>query len=258
MESKFVNPLKELQETLPETQESVDGLFRNKVKVIQAKRGYRVSEDALLLTWFVRPAADELILDAGSGCGVIAFGLAVREPTVQVVGIEIQSALVNRAKRGVILNNLQGRVSIVRGDFRLNGNCFLNNIFHTVVSNPPYYETGSGRINVSKEKALARHQLMMPPDEIFKSCRGCIRDEGRVALIYPADRLGQLESAINRAGFKLSRMLWIHPQPGAAACLVCIEATPYDCGKPLMEKPLFLYDGYGSRTPEAETALAGE
>ena len=69
--------------------ESLDGLFRNKVRVIQAARGYRVSEDALILTGFVRPGPDERILDAGTGCGVIAFGLAVREPSVSVAGAAI-------------------------------------------------------------------------------------------------------------------------------------------------------------------------
>jgi tRNA1(Val) A37 N6-methylase TrmN6 len=79
-----------------------------------------------------------------------------------------------------------------------------------------------------------------------------------LALIYPAERLEHVESAMKVAGFKVSRMLWIHPQPASPPCLVCVEARPYDCGRPLIETPLFLYDGAGSRTPEAEAALAGE
>ena len=77
--------------------ESVDGLLRNKIRVIQALRGHRVSEDALILAWFVNPRPGEFILDAGTGCGVIAFALAVKEPTVEVVGVEIQPALADRA-----------------------------------------------------------------------------------------------------------------------------------------------------------------
>ncbi|MFH0824089.1 MAG: hypothetical protein V2B18_15165, partial [Pseudomonadota bacterium] len=64
--------------------ESIDGLFRNKIKVVQSRRGYRVSEDSLIVTWFVRPGANDLILDAGTGCGVIAFGLAAKWPGVKV------------------------------------------------------------------------------------------------------------------------------------------------------------------------------
>jgi tRNA1Val (adenine37-N6)-methyltransferase len=258
MENNIVNRSRNRGEAPCEPQESINGLFRNKVRVIQAKRGYRVSEDALILTWFFGPRSGELILDAGSGCGVISFGLAIREPAAMVVGVEIQAKLADRAIRGAILNDLQDRVSIVRGDFRLSENCFKASSFDAVVCNPPYYETGAGRISVSKEKALARHQLMMPPAEIFRSGRRLLCPDGRLSLIYPADRLGQLVSVMKEAGFKLCRMLWIHPQPATPPLLVCIEARPYDCGKPLIEKPLFLYDGSGSRTPEAEAALAGE
>ena len=56
-------------ELIEDSDESVNGLFGNKVQVIQATRGYRVSEDALILAWFSSPREREFILDAGTGCG---------------------------------------------------------------------------------------------------------------------------------------------------------------------------------------------
>lgn len=241
-----------------ETQESIDGLFQNKLKVIQAVRGYRVSEDALILTWFVRPRPDEFILDAGTGCGVVAFGLTVKEPSVKVVGLEIQEGLADRAARGTRLNRLESRVSIVRGDLRQASLYFRHGIFHAVVSNPPYYEPGRGRVNLEHEKALARHQLMMPLVELCRTAGELLRPEGRLSLIYPADRVDQVDSVFKDAGFKPSRMLWIHPREGAPPSLVCVEARPREPGQALIETTLLLYDGTGARTPEAEAILAGE
>lgn len=103
---------------MKQTDESVDGLFGNKIQVIQALRGYRVSEDAVILTWFACPRPGELVLDAGTGCGAIAFGLTVREPSISVVGLEIQAGPAERAAKGVRLNQLSYSVGIVRGDFR--------------------------------------------------------------------------------------------------------------------------------------------
>ena len=111
---------------LKQTGESINGLFRNKVRVIQARRGYRVSEDAIILTWFARPNPGRLILDAGTGCGVIAFGLAVGNPSVRVLGLEIQERLADRAGRGVKLNGLENQVLVVRGDVR-NADRFFEN-----------------------------------------------------------------------------------------------------------------------------------
>jgi tRNA1(Val) A37 N6-methylase TrmN6 len=238
--------------------ESINGLFRNKVRVIQAERGYRVSEDAVLLTWFVRPRENEAILDAGTGCGAIAFGLAVKEPSAEVVGIEIQAGLADRAARGVKLNGLDARVSIIRADFRPDGLCFRSGSFHTIVSNPPYHEAGKGRINLQQEKAVARHQLMMPLPDLLRTSRELLRPDGRFALIYPADRIDQVQRAGKDAGFAVTRMLWIHAQRGTPPCLVCVEARPSDRQPVLIEDRLFLYDGAGTRTQEAEAILDGE
>ena len=106
--------------------ESIDGLFGNKVKVIQALQGYRVSEDALILTWFVKSYPGEFILDVGTGCGIIAFGLALKQPETTIVGLEIQSALARRAGLGLKLNHLESSVSILPRRFTCTRIFFLS------------------------------------------------------------------------------------------------------------------------------------
>ena len=238
--------------------ESIDGLLRNQIRVIQARKGYRVSEDALVLAWFVCPEANELILDAGTGCGVIAFALAVTEPTVHVLGVEIQSGLADRAGRGRLINSLEARVSIVRGDVRQADTFCRPAMFDCVVSNPPFHEYGRGRINPSEEKALARHQLMLPLVELFRVSRRLLNLSGRVCVIYPATGITQLQKAMKDAGFEPSRMLWIHTRSRTVAGLVCLEAKPAEMKPPLTEGSLWIYDENGCRTPEAEAILSGE
>ncbi len=243
---------------LKQTGESIDGLFRNKVRVIQARRGYRVSEDAIILTWFARPNPGQLILDAGTGCGVIAFGLAVRHGSVNVVGLEIQERLADRAGRGVKLNGLGSQVLIVRGDVRRADQFFQHGIFDAVVSNPPYYEPGRGRINLEHEKALSRHQLMMPLTDLFRVSGSILKSTGNLSLIYPAAGRRKIDEAMKAAGFKPSRVLWIHPQKGTEPGLVCVEARPENRCPELKEDHLYLYSGPGERSSEAEAILAGE
>jgi tRNA1Val (adenine37-N6)-methyltransferase len=243
---------------LQKTGESINGLFRDKVRVIQARRGYRVSEDAIILTWFTRPSPGDVILDAGTGCGVIAFGLAVKHASVTVVGLEIQEGLAGRANRGVKLNKLGDQVSIVRGDVREADLLFQQESFDAVVSNPPYYEPGTGRINLEHEKALSRHQLMMPLHDLFQVSGKILKPEGNLSLIYPAMGRHKIDDAMKAAGFKPSRVLWIHPQKGAEPGLICLEARPERGCPALREDHLFLYSGPGERSREAEAILAGE
>ena len=240
------------------TGESIDGLLRNKIRVIQSLRGYRVSEDAMLLTWFARPSPGELILDAGTGCGAIAFALAVRQPTARIVGLEIQAGLADRAARGAKLNGLEDRVWILRGDVRAAGRCVATGIFDAVVSNPPYHDPGRGRINLEEEKALSRHQMMMPLEDLFRVSSGILRPGGRLALIYPASGLHRIRKAVEDTGFTASRVLWIHSYKGSDPGLVCVETRNANDDRAFVEESLYLYQRPGKRSQAAEAILAGE
>jgi tRNA1Val (adenine37-N6)-methyltransferase len=239
-------------------EESVDGLLRNKIRVIQALRGHRVSEDALILAWFVRPRPGEFILDAGTGCGVIAFALAVKEPTVKVIGVEIQAALANRAGRGASLNQLESRVCFVRGDIRQAHRFFGPECFDVVVSNPPYHEAGRGHVSTEHERALSRHQLMMPLEDLFRVSGKLLVAGGRLSFIYPASGMDRTSRIMHETGFEPARMLWIHPHKGAGPGLVCIESRRRSTDEAPVEEHLYLYEKTRVRTREAEAILAGE
>jgi len=240
------------------TGESVNGLFGNKVQVIQALRGYRVSEDAVILAWFARPRPGEFVLDAGTGCGAIAFGLAVRDRSISVVGLEIQEGPAERAAKGVRLNRLSARVGIVRGDFRAADNFFRPAVFDLVVCNPPYHELGRGRISRHEEKALSRHQMMMPLEDLFSVSAVLLKRTGRLALIYPASGMERIGRTMKVTGFGAERVLWIHPHEGSEPSLVCVEAGRDSGRLQASESSLFLYDGQGKRTQAATAILSGE
>ncbi len=239
-------------------EESVDGLFRNKVRVIQAVKGYRVSEDAVILTWFTQPKQGEVILDAGTGCGSIAFGLVLKQPSVSVIGLEIQAGLADRAQRGVKLNGLEKQVALVRGDLRAADRFFRHGIFDAVVCNPPYYEPGRGRINLENEKALSRHQLMMPLEKLFSVSGYLLKSGGRLSLIYPCSGINSMNRAMKVTGFKPTRVLWIHAHDGAAPGHVCIESQRGPSDIIPVEGRLYLYEGLNKRTSAAQAILAGE
>ncbi|MDD3473916.1 MAG: methyltransferase [Syntrophaceae bacterium] len=237
--------------------ETTDGVFRNKVRIIQAVRGYRVSEDALLLTWFTQLEDNDFILDAGTGNGVIAFCLARTNRTAQCVGLEIQNNPALRAVRGARLNDLEERVFIVKGDLRQADRFFKQRSFSLVVSNPPYHEFGRGKINKLNEKALSRHQIMMPLSDLFRVSQSLLIDGGRLSIIYPATGKDLISENASETGFKMSRVLWIYPRVNLKPSLICVEAIQTQAKVKLSESNLELYGPDGIRTAKAQSIFSG-
>jgi tRNA1(Val) A37 N6-methylase TrmN6 len=108
------------------------------------------------------------------------------------------------------------------------------------------------------EKALSRHQLMMPLEDLFSISMKILKHSGRLSLIYPASRMDKIQMTMQESGFKPSRVLWIHAWEGAEAGLVCLEARAGAGPIHAAQDSLFVYRAPGLRTRAVETILAGD
>jgi tRNA1(Val) A37 N6-methylase TrmN6 len=79
--------------------ETLDTLFEGRLKILQKKRGYRFSIDALLLAHFADPGPKDRIIDLGTGCGILPLILLFRRKASRIIGVEIQPSLADLARR---------------------------------------------------------------------------------------------------------------------------------------------------------------
>jgi len=118
------------------THETIDSFLNGTLQIIQSRDGYRFSVDALLLAEFVSVKNEDIVVDLGAGCGIISLFLAVKTKASRIIAIEIQDELASQAERNIVLNKLDKKVDIIRGDLR---NLPISTRFaHVVVCNPPY------------------------------------------------------------------------------------------------------------------------
>src|SRR5512139_2637601 len=122
----------------PSPDETLDTFFDGKLQVIQKKKGYRFSVDAILLSQFVRIRKDEKVIDLGTGCGILPLLLSQTTQARSLVGVEIQDTLAEIAGRNVLLNGLSDRIAILRRDLRQLKDVYPPGAFHVALSNPPY------------------------------------------------------------------------------------------------------------------------
>ena len=201
--------------------EAIDTFLDGDLRIIQSRHGYRFSVDALLLAEFVSITPEDVVVDLGAGCGIISLFLAKKRQAKYIVGIELQEELASQAKRNAVLNGLEERIAILQGDLRappLAPRCA-----DVVVCNPPYRKSRSGRINPDPCKAVARHEIAMTLVDILAAGNTLLRSGGRLALIYPANRLTEAFSRMRSQDLEPKRLQVIFPDSASHAKLAMIE-----------------------------------
>lgn len=202
--------------------EELDYFLDGKLRIIQSKTGYRFSIDAVLLSDFVTVRKRDVVVDLGTGCGVILLILLLKKNPSYAIGIEIQKTLAYQAYRNAILNGFQDRMSVIVADIR---NLPLSpEIADVVVCNPPYRKKGSGRINPDLCRAIARHEILISLKDIILTSKRILKKKGRIALIYPAERTAEVIASLEKYGFEPKRIQIAYPDINARASLFMVEA----------------------------------
>ncbi len=238
--------------------ETVDTVFNGKVSIIQKRTGYRFSIDALLLAHFATVKNARRIVDLGSGSGVVGMILAELDRDAEVVGIELQESMVERARRSAALNGFASRVTSLLGDVRAIGSLLGRETCDYAVANPPYRAASSGRINPDAEKRMARHEIVAGVGNFVRAAAHAVRPGGGLAVVYPARRLIDLLETMRRERFEPKRLRLVHSFAGAEASLALAEGVKNGRAELKVLPPLTIYTAGREYTPEVCALLAGK
>jgi len=228
--------------------ETIDEMLGGRIGIIQKKKGYRFSLDAILLSHFVRLRKRDHVVDLGTGSGVIAIIIAQRGECGRVIGIDIQEELVDMAKRSVLLNNLTEKVDIYRGDIKNIETLCAAGSFDVAIFNPPYRKLKSGRINPDKEKSIARHEIKANVRDFLKASGYVLKKSGRAFIIYPATRIAELLSSMKITAIEPKRMRMVHSHGASKGEFVLVEGIKNAREELEVMPPLFVYSDNGEYT----------
>ena len=234
----------------PRRGETLDTIFQGRLKIIQPKQGYRFSIDAVLLAGLTVVRSQDVIVDLGTGCGIVPLLLAFHRSVQHVSGIEIQESLVSMAKRNVLINGFEHLISIVQADLRDLEITRASGPMDLVVCNPPYGKLRSGRLNPNSSKAIARHELLATLADVVRTAAQLLHQKGRLAVIYPARRLANLLVEVTSGGFAPKKLTLIHSTLDEEAKLVHLESVKGGGEELQVNKPFAIYGSDGQYTEE--------
>ncbi len=235
--------------------ETIDRVFAGRVAVFQRRSGFRFALDSLLLARFPVLRGGERIVDLGTGNGVIALSLAVLNPEVEVAGVELQEAMVERAERGAALNGVEKRVRMIRGDVRSVEEFLPSRSFELAMCNPPYRPPRSGRVNPDRERLLARHEVEGGLADFVRAGAYLLRHRGRMCMVYPSERAVELFAVMRQQGLEPRRVRFVHSFADAPATLVLAEGVKGARTSLTVLPPLVIYRREDQYTDETAGLL---
>lgn len=195
------------------------------LKVIQKTAGPRFSLDAILLARFATIKKGDVAADLGAGGGIVSLVLATTTQVRQVTGFEIQSELVDVARRNVVLNHLEDKIHILEADLRTVTETQPSEQFDLLLCNPPYRRVGAGRVNPNPLKAISRHEIKCTLEDVLKASFHLLKNSGRAVFVYRPDRVVDLISGCRQHRLEPKRMQFVYPDLHREANLVLLETV---------------------------------
>lgn len=239
-------------EILVREDESLDDLILGDMKVIQPRRGYRFSLDAVLLAQFPVLDGVQSVVDLGSGSGVIPLIMSWRSPATSIIGIELQPDMAERSRRSVSFNALNERIRIIQADIREIKAALPPASAGLVVCNPPFWKKGEGHISNHPGEAIARHELEVDINDICWAAAYLLNDGGHFCVIQRAERLTEVVTAMMASRLQASRIRAVHSFAGEEASLVLVEGKKKSRGGVRILPPLIIYDSLGVYSSEVK------
>ena len=229
--------------------------YKNR-KIYQDDKCFSFSLDSLILANFVNiNLSDKKIIDLGTGNGIIPLVLSLRTDK-KIIGIEIQEQLTLLANKSVKYNKLENQIEIINMNMKDYVNDSNVNTVDLITCNPPYFKYDENRkINLSKEKAIARHEIEILLEDIISISNRLLKNGGRLALVHRTDRFYEVLSLYKKYNIEPKKIRFIHDNLNKEASLFFVEGIKNGNSGLIVDKPFVLYKKDNSKTEEYEKLL---
>lgn len=177
------------------------------LKIYQNEDNFKFSLDSILLAEYVDiKSKTKSILDICTGCGSVPLILSTKTNAL-IDGCEIQENIFNLAVDSIKYNNLDNQITIFNCDAKDLNEFVKNKKYDIITCNPPYFKlSGDNIINENEELAIARHELKINLDDVFKIASSHLNDKGEFYLVHRVDRMDEVIITANKYNLNVKKI----------------------------------------------------
>lgn len=219
------------------------------LKIIQDPEMFSFSLDSVLLPNFITINKNiNKVLDIGTGNGPIPLILSTKTKA-QIIGIEIQEEVSNLAKESIKINNLEKQITIINNDIK--NEPFENESFDIITCNPPYFAVEKdSKFNKNDYKTIARHEINLNLDEIFKIAKKILKNNGIIGLVHRPERLIDILQTMRKYNIEPKKIRFVYPKKNKEANILLIEGKKNGNKGLKVLPPLYSHNEDGNYTEE--------
>lgn len=233
--------------------ERIDDLEFKNLKIIQNKDGFCFGMDSVLLSDFAKNIKkDSIVLDLGTGTGIIPTLLCGKTNLKKVIGVEIQEEVAKMARKSILLNNLENKFEIINENIINLNKIFEKNYFDVIVTNPPYKKMNTGIINENEKKLISRHEITASLEDFIKVTKDLLKDKGEIYMVHRPERLVDILSLMRKYKIEAKLIKFVCPNKNKEPNLVLIKGIKNANPFLKIEKNLYVYELDGSYTEEVK------
>lgn len=214
--------------------------------IVQNTDMFNFSLDSVLLPNFATINTNvKNILDIGCGNAPIPLILSTKT-NANIIGVEIQKEVYELALKSVRINNLESRIKIINGDINEIYDSFETETFDIITCNPPFFKVSDGsNFNDSDYKTIARHEIKLNLDQIFKISKKLLKNNGNIVMVHRPERLVDIITSMKKYNIEPKRIQFVYPKKDRDANILLIEGKKN--GRPgiKIEPPIYTHDENG-------------
>ena len=194
--------------------------------IIQDTDMFNFSLDSVLLPNFVTiNKKTKKILDIGSGNAPIPLILSTLTDA-QIMAVEIQKDVYELGKESIKINKLENRIDFINADINELYKEIDTETFDVITCNPPYFKVNeSSNLNDSEYKTIARHEIKLDLEKLFKIAKKLLKNKGNIAIVHRPERLSDIVSEMKKNNIEPKRIQFVHPCINSEANILLFEGT---------------------------------
>lgn len=221
------------------------------LKIYQDSDMFNFSLDSVLLPNFVTINKKvKKIMDIGCGNAPIPLILSTKT-NAKIIGVEIQKEIYELAVDTIKYNNKSDQIEIINDDINKLYKELDSDSFDIITCNPPFFKyKESSNLNNNVQKTIARHEIMLNLEQIFKISKKLLKNNGVVALVHRPERLIEILQEMKKNNIEPKKIQFVYPKRNMDSNILLIEGSKN--GKPGLKimPPIYAHLDNGEYTED--------